>query len=464
MDNKENVEVQNPLGTTKIGTLIVQYAVPSIISLVVSSLYNMVDQVFIGQGVGYLGNAATNVIMPLMVTMISLGLLVGNGAASYMSLQLGKGENESAARGVGNMVVLSVGVGIVAAIVCEIFLRPICILFGGTDEVLEYAIDYGRIIVIGFPVSIIGGSFGNVIRADGRPKQSMIGMLIGCFTNIILDPIFIFVFHWGVKGAAFATIIGQALNAIYYIFCMFHFKTIRLTRNDFKLRKNTVTRVLALGAASFITQFAAVPVMAVENNLLVKYGDLSIYGGDITLAAFGITSKVSQLIMSVALGIATGVQPIIGYNYGSKQYDRVKKTLKIGLISCVIVMIVAWIIFEFFPEPLILLFGENNDLYMEFAKKCFRIFLLCCILIPFSLVIPNFFQSIGRPVLSTVLALIRQIVILIPAMLILTPILGVEGVLWAGPISDTLAAIICVIVLKVYWNRIFEIKKGDKNG
>ena len=463
MDDKEK-EIQNPLGTVPVGKLTIQYAVPSIISLVVNSLYNMVDQVFIGQGVGYVGNAATNIIMPLMVTMISVGILLGNGAASYMSLQLGKGENESAARGVGNMVILSVGAGIAALILFEIFLRPLCILFGGTDEVLEYALDYGRIIVLGFPISVIGGSFGNVIRADGRPNQNTIGMLIGCITNIILDPIFIFVFHWGVEGAAFATIIGQTLNGVYYIFCMFHFKTIKLTRKDFKLRKNTVTRILSLGMASFVTQFAMVPVLAVENNLLVKYGDLSIYGGDITLAAFGITSKVSQLIMSVALGIATGVQPIIGYNYGSKQYDRVKKTLKIDLVSCIVVCAIAWIIFEFFPEPLILLFGENNDLYMEFAKKCFRIFLLCCFLIPFSLVIPNFFQSVGKPVQSTLLALIRQIIILIPAMLILTPILGVEGVLWAGPISDTLAAILCGIVLKVYWNKIFETKKEDKNG
>lgn len=355
------VTVANPLGIEKIGKLMVQYAVPSVVSLVVNSLYNMVDQVFIGQGIGYLGNAATNVIMPMTLIVMAVSMMFGNGAAASMSLQLGKKNPEGAAHSVGNMVTLSIGSGVFFLVLFEVFLETFCRLFGATGDVLPYALDYGRIIVIGFPVFVIGVGFGNVIRADGRPKESMIGMLIGCIANIILDPIFIFVCRWGVKGAAWATIIGQMMNAAYCIYCMLHFETIKLKKQDFLLKKDVSGRIISLGMSSFFTQIAGTAVIAIQNNLLVKYGAVSKYGSDIALAALGITMKTSQLITSIAMGIATGVQPVLGYNYGSRQYDRVKKVFRISIVSCTAVMLVALFIFQIFPNLSSIFLGRNQS-------------------------------------------------------------------------------------------------------
>ncbi|MCX4345567.1 MAG: MATE family efflux transporter, partial [Kineothrix sp.] len=244
----------NPLGTERVGKLMMRYAVPSIISIVVNSLYNMVDQVFIGQGVGYLGNAATNVIMPISTIMLALGFMFGDGAAAFMSLHLGKKEPEKAAKGIGNMVAIVIGTGIVLMILFELFLTPLCRLFGATDNVLPYALDYGRIIVLGFPFSIICSAFGSPIRADGRPKISMVGLLIGCATNMILDPIFIFVCEWGVKGAAWATVLGQVLNALYFIMCLFQFKTIKIKKEYFIPDIKVVGNIASLGTSSLISQ------------------------------------------------------------------------------------------------------------------------------------------------------------------------------------------------------------------
>ena len=451
----------NPLGTERVGKLMMRYAVPSIISIVVNSLYNMVDQVFIGQGVGYLGNAATNVIMPVSTIMLAVGFMFGDGAAAFMSLHLGKKEPEKAAKGIGNMVAIVIGTGIVLMILFELFLTPLCRLFGATDNVLPYALDYGQIIVLGFPFSIICSAFGSPIRADGRPKISMVGLLIGCATNMILDPIFIFVCGWGVKGAAWATILGQVLNAIYFIICLFQFKTIKIKKEYFIPDVKVVGNIASLGTSSLISQIASVFVIAIMNNMLVKYGAVSKYGADIPLAALGVTMKVSQLITGVTLGIASGVQPILGYNYGSRQHDRVKSTLKWSLILGTAIMFAALFIFQVFPEQIIGIFGQESDLYVEFAVKCFRIYLLACFLIPSGAVVGIFFQAIGKPVPAAALTLSRQIILLIPAMLILGYTMGVEGILWAGPFSDALSGIIALITVKVFWKRIFE-NKGQK--
>lgn len=451
----KTITTANPLGTESIGKLAVRYAVPSVISLVVNSLYNMVDQVFIGQGVGYLGNAATNIIMPMTLILMAVAMMFGNGASAFMSLHLGKSEPEKAARGVGNMITLTIGSGIFFLIMFEIFLEPLCWLFGARGEVTSYAMDYGRIIVLGFPVFVIGVGFGNIIRADGRPKASMAGMLIGCAANMILDPLFIFVFHWGVKGAAWATIIGQFLNAAFYIVCLYRLQSVHPKRRDFIPDKSTAGRIISLGMSSFFTQIAGTVVITLQNNLLVKYGAKSVYGADIPMAALGITMKTSQLITSIAMGIVSGVQPILGYNYGSRQYDRVKQTFKISLMTCTAIMTAALIVFQVFPETIINLFGQESELYMEFAVKCFRIYLLACFMIPFGMVIGIFYQAIGKPVPSMILSLSRQVIFLIPAMLILSALMGVDGILWAGPVSDTLSGVISLIVLRTDWRKIF---------
>ena len=457
MASMANESKVNPLGTEPVGKLVAQYALPSVISMVVNSLYNMVDQVFIGQGVGYLGNAATNIIMPLTMIVMAVSMMFGNGAASYMSLQLGRGNKKMAARGVGNMITLTVGGGILLAVVFEVFITPLCRFFGGQGEVLSYALDYGRIVVFGTPVFTMGLSFGNVIRADGRPKESMAGLLVGCITNMILDPVFIFTFGWGVKGAAWATVIGQLLVALYYIWCMLRFKTIKLSRSDFKLSWPVVWHISSIGFSSMITQAATVFVIAIQNNLLVSCGEASIYGADIPLAAFGITMKTSQLIMSIAMGIATGIQPVIGFNYGSLQFDRVKRTFRVAITSCTVIMLVALFMFQVFPRTLISIFGKENELYMEFAVKCFRIYLSAVLFIPLGLVVGIFFQSVGQALPAAILSLFRQVVILIPAMFVFAHFLGVEGLLWAGAFSDFTSGVIAIVMAAASWRKLFTL-------
>ena len=445
----------NALGTEKVSKLMVKFAIPTIISLVINSLYNMVDQVFIGRGVGYLGNAATNVILPLNTLHMAILMMIGDGAAAYMSLRMGHGDSEKAANGIGNAVTLTVVIGVLYTILCEIFMVPLCQYFGATDNSMPYALEYGRIIALGYVFVSIDIAFGSMIRADGRPNQNMYGLLIGCVTNLILDPLFIFVFDMGVAGAAWATVIGQLLNAIYFVWCMFRFKTIRLKKEHFIPKLPVCYRVATLGTSSFILQAALVLVMATMNNVLKKYGELSVYGPDIPLAALGITMKVSQLVTQVAVGIASGIQPIYGYNYGCGNYNRVKKTYKLAMVTSTIFLTVALVVFQLFPEPIINLFGQESELYMQYAVKCFRIYLLGTFMVGVNAVTGVFFQSIGRSVQSALLSLSRQVLLLVPGLIILSAFTSVEGLLWAGPISDITAGILSLIMVKVYWKKIF---------
>ncbi|MCC8045529.1 MAG: MATE family efflux transporter [Clostridiales bacterium] len=451
---QEKTGTVNPLGTERVGKLILKFSIPSVISMVVNALYNIIDQIFIGQGVGYLGNAATNVIVPFTIICSAFGLLIGDGAASYMSLRLGQKDPDGAAKGVGNAISMTVVIGLALCVLLQIFLKPLCGLFGATEAVLPYAMDYGRIICLGLFFAMIDSAMSGVIRADGSPRYSMAGLLAGCITNIILDPIFIFVCGWGVKGAAWATIIGQILNAVIYIAYIWKFRTIHLDKNCFVISGKTASRVCSLGTSSFITQISMVLVVAVSNNLLVSYGAKSIYGSDIPLAAFGITMKVNQILIAIVIGMSTGSQPIWGYNYGSGQKDRVKQTYKTILLVSTVILTVAFAVFQLAPMSIVKIFGSESELYNEFAVKCFKIFLLACPLNGVQLVTSIFFQSIGKPTLATIISLTRQILYLLPAMLILPLALGVEGVLWAGALADILAFITALILLKMNWKKI----------
>lgn len=453
------VSAADTLGTEKISRLIVRFALPTVISLVINSLYNMVDQVFIGQDVGYLGNAATNVILPLNTMHMAILMMIGDGAAAFMSLNMGRGDPEKAARGIGNAVTLTVVVGILYTVLCEVFMVPLCRFFGATDNSMPYALEYGRIIAMGYLFASINTAFGSMIRADGRPNESMYGLLIGCVTNLILDPLFIFVFDMGVAGAAWATVIGQVLNAAYYVLCMFRFRTFRFKKEHFALKWEISSRVRILGTSSFILQAALVLVMATMNNALVKYGALSKYGPDIPMAALGVTMKVSQLVTQVAVGIATGIQPVYGYNYGCGKYDRVKRTYKLALAVSTVFLTAALAVFQLFPEAIIRLFGQESELYMQYAVKCFRIYLLGTFMVGANCVTGVFFQSIGKSMQSALLSLSRQIVLLVPGLIILGALTGVEGLLWAGPISDIAAGILSLIMAKVYWKKIFPEAK-----
>ena len=445
LEQKENVKTnENPLGTEKISKLIKQFAIPCIISLVVSSLYNIVDQIFIGQGVGYLGNAATNIVFPFTVVTLAFSLMIGDGASSYLSLSLGKNDKESATKGIGNAIVISVMLGILFLIIGFVFRDGLLKLFGVTESSYEYAKQYMTYIVIGMPFFIVTNALNSIIRADGSPQYAMATVLVGAILNLILDPIAIFVLHMGVKGAAIATVIGQVVSGIISILYIKKFKSIALTKESMKLEFKTIKKICSLGISSFITQVAVTIVIIVINQMLTKYGAESKYGSDIPLSALGIVMKVSQIVNSIVIGLAAGAQPIIGFNYGAKKYERVLKTYGFAIKVALSITIMGTVIFQLFPQVIINLFGQEDELYNEFAKMSFRIFLMFLIFNSFQITSGIFFQAIGNPIKAAVLSLSRQIVFLVPALLILPRFFGVQGVLYAGPTADCLAFILAV--------------------
>lgn len=437
----------NRLGSDTIGKLLAVYAVPSVVSLVLNALYNMVDQIFIGRGVGYLANGATNVIFPLTQFAVAIGLLIGDGTASYMNLRLGAGDKESSDRGLVAGIVGLVLSGIVLFFIYNILLKPLCILFGATEGTLEYAIDYGRIISLGIIFCVFASGAMSIVRANGNPQLAMIGMVVGCIINIIGDPVAIFVLDWGVKGAAWATILGQAANALIYAIYLYRNKLSKLSTKIYKKCFSYIQRVSKLGISSFATQLSVVLVIAIQNNLLVYYGAMSKYGEDIPMTALGVTMKVFTVLQCAISGLMAGAQPILSYNYGSSRYDRVRRTLSITLIASVALMAIATIWFQLSPLSIIHIFGSENDLYNEFAVKCLRVFLSLLVFDAFQMVASSFLQSVGKPYSATLLVFLRQIIILIPAMLLLSRIYGVDGVLYAGPVAGFVVGIASIAML-----------------
>ena len=442
MEQEENI-----LGKEKISKLIKKFSIPCIISLLVNSLYNIVDQIFIGQGVGYLGNGATNVVFPLVMIGLAFSLMFGDGASAYLSLKLGEKKKDEAKIGIGNGIALCVISSIIFCVITLLFLPVFLKIFGCTDNLRDYAMSYGRIIAIGFPFSMIGTTLNSIIRADGSPKYSMTSMLAGAILNTILDPIFIFIFHKGVEGAAFATLISQILTFVLNVAYVKRFKSIKLDKDSIKLRPNVCKKVTALGISSFITQMSIVCVMTAENNLLGKAGADSKFGAEIPITVLGIVMKISQILNSIIIGIAAGSQPIFGYNYGARKFDRVKQTLKIVLGSSLVISTIAFILFQTIPDKLIAIFGSGDENYMEFACLAFRTYLFLCIFNGVQIPSGIFFQAIGKSTKSAILSLSRQIIILIPAMIILSHIFGLMGVLYAGPFADGIAFILAVILL-----------------
>ena len=433
--------------TEPIGRLIAKFAIPCVISLLVNSLYNIVDQIFIGWGVGYLGNGATNIVFPITIVALSLSLMIGDGGAAYLSLKLGEGDIESAKKGVGNAIVLVTVVSILLAAVFLIGINPILDLFGATDMLRPYALQYGTIIGIGLPFMMIPGAINSMIRADGSPKYAMFSMALGAVINTIFDPVLIFVFHMGVQGAAIATVMGQVASFVFSVIYLPRFKTLRFDLGSFRLQPRTCVRIASFGISSFITQFAITIVMALTNNLLASYGAQSVYGSEIPLTATGIVMKVNQILISILVGIAVGTQPIIGYNYGSKNYLRVKKALDIAFMISEIISIIAFLVFQFTPMTIVSLFGSEEGLYNEFAVMAFRIFLLLCPFTGFQTVVSVYLQAVGKPIKSAILSLARQIIFFVPAALILPRFLGVAGVLWTGPVADGLAFLLSLGLL-----------------
>ena len=445
-NSKENVQTRsqdNPLGYEKESKLLVGFAIPCIISMLVPALYNIVDQIFIGQGVGMLGNAATNIAFPLSTTCTAISLLLGIGCATNFSLHLGAGEKDESARYAGNGIFLMAVFGIALFLLTSIFLTPMLKFFGATTEVLPYAEAYTRITAIGFPFLIANTGMSKLILADGSPRYSMISMLIGAVVNTILDPVFIFVLNMGMTGAALATIIGQMISFCISLRYMFHFKTIRLTKDSFHVTGRHCRNIFMLGASACFNQIAMTVVQIVMNNTLAHYGAQSVYGGDIPLACSGIITKVNMIFMSFVIGISQGTQPVIGFNYGAKKYRRVSNTYLLALSAASVLSVIAFICFQVFPRQIISAFGNGSELYFQFSERYFRIYMFLTIINGIQPVTSNFFNSIGKSRLGVFMSLTRQILFLLPLIVIFPIFMGIDGVMYAGPIADGAAAVVC---------------------
>ena len=451
MNQEENI-----LGTEKISKLIRKFSIPCILSLLVNSLYNIVDQIFIGQKVGYLGNGATNIIFPIVILCLAVALMFGDGSSAFLSLKLGQRKADEAKKGVGNGLVMSGVISIILCIVCIAFLPQIIKLFGCTSELEGYALEYGYIIAKGIPFMIIGTTLNSIIRADGSPKYAMFTMIFGAVLNIILDYVLMYVFNMGVTGAAIATITSQIATAVLNVAKLRKFKSIQITKDALKFDFKTSRNVISLGISSFITEMSFVALIAVENNMLSMCGAQSEFGAEIPITVLGIVMKISQILNSIIIGIAAGSQPIIGYNYGAENYNRVKKTLKYVLGISLVISIIAFALFQLIPEKLIAMFGNGGELYIKFACMSFRIYLMLCIFNGIQIPSGIFFQAIGKSVKSVILSLSRQIIILIPSMIILGNVFGINGVLFAGPVADGTAFVLSSIFL------ICEIKSLGK--
>lgn len=436
--------------TTSIGKLMLKFSLPAIASMVVNSIYNIVDQIFIGQGVGMLGNAATNLTFPLVTISMAIGTMIADGCVAYFSLKLGQKNYDEAARTMGNGIAISLLAGLFITLSMELLLTPVLHLCGGRSvaaETFQYATEYARITLIGIPFVCISMTVNSIIRAQGSPKYAMFSNMAGCVLNIILDAWFVLGLKWGVAGAAWATIIGQMLNFVLAVVYIPRLKGIVFKREYTVLRGKTLFSFLPLGISSFFTQFGSTIVVICMNNLTVKYGLQSIYGPDIPLAAFGIVMKVNSIIVSVMVGLGIGSQPIVGYNYGAKRFDRVKATYLRTIIVGLTVGIIGWGCFQLFTQEIINIFGQENELYNEFALKCFHIFLGVIFLVGFLIPSGIFFQSIGKPTKAMICTLTRQLIYFLPCAYLLSSIMGIDGLLYAGPVGDTLAAITVAVLI-----------------
>lgn len=426
----------------------------------VASLYNIVDQIFIGRGIGINGNAATNVAFPLTTICVSISLFLGLGGASIYSISLGQGNKKKAADMIGNTIVLAIVFSLIFSIVVRVFVKKFMIMFGATQEVLQYSIDYTSITSIGFIPFVFSTVMSHIIRADGSPKYSMFSVLIGAAVNIILDPIFIFKFNMGISGAALATIIGQFISFFITLRYVFKFKNITFNRYSFNLYSENVLKIFSLGASGGINQFSMMIVQITMNNVLSYYGALSIYGGNIPLAVSGIIAKINMLIMAFIIGSGQGSQPIIGFNYGAKNYDRVIETYKLTVSITTTVALISFLIFQIFPRQVVSIFGDGSELYFQFAERYMRVYMALMIVNGIQPVSGTFFTSIGKAFKGAFIAMTRQLLFLLPLIIILPRIFGIDGIMYAGPIADGIALIVTIIFVSLEIKKIKKLKSS----
>ena len=446
------------LGTESIGKLMGKYAVPCIISLLVGALYNIVDQIFIANAsyLGSYGNAANTVVFPLTVVALAIAVMVGDGCCAFVSICLGKGEMLHAKKSVGNAIIMIIASSLLLTAVYLIFQTQIIAMFGGTvnEETFSYSKEYFFYISLGIPFYMFGQSMNPVIRADGSPKFAMASTLIGAVANIVLDPVFIFVFKWGMKGAAIATVIGQIITAILAIWYILHMRTIKPVSNDLKIDRQICGKTLLLGITSFLSQISLVAAMAAINNMLRKYGAIDeIFGqpqyAQIPMAVVGIVMKFFQIVISIVVGMAAGCIPIVGYNIGAGHKLRVKELFTKLLIAEALVGAVSFVLVEVFPKQLISIFGAANEssYYTEFAMKAFRVYLCMIIMACINKACFIFLQAMGKAAASTALSMLREVVFGVGFAVLLPVFWGLDGVLFSMPVSDVLTFIVAVILI-----------------
>ncbi len=431
--------IENPLGIKPIKKLLISFAWPAITANIINALYSIVDQIFIGQGVGYLGNAATNIAFPITTICLALGLMIGIGAAANFNLELGRGNPEKAKAVVGTSVSSLFIIGVILTILIHLFLEPLMYAFGSTDEILPYAKTFAGISSLGIPFLLLSISTNPMVRSDNSPKYSMYAIVFGAVLNIILNPIFIFGFGWGIAGSAWATVISQFISAAILLFYFPRFKSVKFYKKDFIPKFSLLKISIALGMTSFVFQGSNMIIQVVTNNLLNTYGSQSIYGNDIPIAVAGIVAKVNIIFVSIIIGLVQGAQPIFGFNYGAKDYNRVRETMRYMMKYAIIISVVFFAVFEIFPKQIVATFGNGNELYFEFAVRYMRFFLLFTFINGIHISSSTFFSAIGKPKIGVTVALTKQMIILLPTLLVLSHFLGIDGIIYATPITDICA-------------------------
>ncbi len=456
MENSEKYE--NPLGTEPIKNLIVKYSIPTALTLMVNYIYNIVDQIFIGQGVGIEGMAATNVAFPLTIISIAVALLIGDGCAANISLCLGRKEQDTADRTVSHASTMLVVSGIVIAVLCFLFAGTIANMFGSTDTAFNQSVIYIKTIAWGLPFLMLSSALTAIIRADGNPQYTMKCMIIGCIINIILDPVFIFVFDMGVFGAGVATVIGEAYTGIACFTYLRRLKTVHIKKEALIPTPALSFKILSLGIPSLLTQIMNALVQITMNNLMSVYGSKTIYGGDTALSVYGMMMKVYQIAHSMFVGVSSATQPINGYNFGAKNYKRVYETYKMAVKIAITISIIWFAVYQIFPRFIAMMFVSDDALYIDCAEHIFRIYMAMFFIYGLHLVTASFLQSIGKPTKALLIPIIRQALLLIPLSIILSPKFGLDGAIMAAPIAD-LAVFIVALTLAIT-----EFRSWKKNG
>ena len=449
--------MQNPLGYEKESSLLKKFAIPSIISMLVSSLYNIVDQIFIGQGVGFLGNAATNVAFPLTTIALAIALLIGIGSASLFSLYLGEKKPERSSSIAGNSISMSLLCSVIY-VVLVLVLKS----FGATSTIMPLALEYTRITTLGVPFLITTNVISNLIRADGSPNYSMTCMVAGAIVNTILDPLFIFVFHMGVAGAAIATVAGQVISFFIAAWYIKSFQHIEFNKKSLRISLKDTKEMATIGMSASLNQIAILFVQIVLNNSLTYYGQFTKFGSDIPLAACGIVMKTNAILLAIIIGISQGMQPIIGFNYGAQKYERVKKTFKLAISANLVVSFIGWALFQFCTSTVLSIFGSGDANYFEFATMFMRIYLMLVCVDGVQMLSSSFFSSIKKAYLGMFLSMTRQVLFLIPLVLILPKFFGLNGILYAAPIADFVAFVVSVICILAEFKKLNELEKRIK--